>query len=243
MRTHPSTHICTFSLFGCACTTQLLPPLSCVQARWRQLRSCAGALESITWAYRTRVAPFKPDALRPNADDDKAEQVLRMALVEWRQGLSAGADLNNTTLGKSFPEWVFKHDQREPKAGEPKEEPQEEPKEEPKADSWWQRWANKCCVTKSCGTSAAAVDDYFSPIMASEYIQLRLRPAIDFYQKRVPEKTHQRLTLKLLLLIATVASSFLARYKCSYMVTIVTAFASMIISYSEFADADRKVER
>ena len=166
-----------------------------------------------------------------------------MALVEWRQGLSAGADLNNTTLGKSFPEWVFNHDQREPKAGEPKEEPQEEPKEEPKADSWWQRWANKCCVTKSCGTSAAAVDDYFSPIMASEYIELRLLPAIDFYQKRVPEKTHQRLTLKLLLLIATVASSFLARYKCSYMVTIVTAFASMIISYSEFADADRKVER
>ena len=226
MRTHPSTHICTFSLFGCACTTQLLPPLSCVQARWRQLRSCAGALESITWAYRTRVAPFKPDALHPNADDDKAEQVLRMALVEWRQGLSAGADLNNTTLRKSFPEWVFKHDQRQPKA-----------------DSWWQRWANKCCVTKSCGTSAAAVDDYFSPIMASEYIELRLLPAIDFYQKRVPEKTHQRLTLKLLLLIATVASSFLARYKCSYMVTIVTAFASMIISYSEFADADRKVER
>ena len=141
MRTHPSTHICTFSLFGCACTTQLLPPLSCVQARWRQLRSCAGALESITWAYRTRVAPFKPDALHPNADDDKAEQVLRMALVEWRQGLSAGADLNNTTLRKQFPESVFKHDQRQPKVS-----------------SWWQwctkRFFKSCCGTKSCWTSA-----------------------------------------------------------------------------------------
>ena len=79
--------------------------------------------------------------------------------------------------------------------------------------------------------------------MASEYIELRLLPAVDFYQKRVPEKTHQRLILKLLLLIATVASSFLARYQYGFMVTIVTAFASMIISYSEFADADRKVER
>ena len=87
-----------------------------MQARWRQLRSCAGALKSITWEYRTRVAPFEPDALNPNADDDQAEQVLRLALVEWREGLSAGADLNNTTLRKHFQESVFKHNQRQPKA-------------------------------------------------------------------------------------------------------------------------------
>ena len=99
---------------------------SLTQARWRQLRSCAGALKSITWAYRTRVAPFEPDALHPNADDDQAEQVLRLALVEWREGLSAGADLNNTTLRKQFPESVFKHNQRQPKAR-----------------FWrWQRWVN-----------------------------------------------------------------------------------------------------
>ena len=108
-----------------------------MQARWRQLRSCAGALKSITWAYRTRVAPFEPDALHPNADDDQAEQVLRMELVEWRKGLSAGADLNNTTLRMRFPESVFKHDQRQPTAG-----------------SWWQRCAQRlfkrCCSTVSC---------------------------------------------------------------------------------------------
>ena len=112
-----------------------------MQARWRQLRSCAGALKSITWAYRTRVAPFEPDALHPNADDDQAEQVLRMELVEWRKGLSAGADLNNTTLRKRFPESVFKHNQRQPTAG-----------------SWWQRFAKRlfkrCCGTKSCWRSA-----------------------------------------------------------------------------------------
>ena len=87
-----------------------------MQARWRQLRSCAGALKSITWAYRTRVAPFEPDALHPNADDDQAEQILHLALVDWRQGLSAGADLNYTTLlRKQVPESVFTHGQRKPK--------------------------------------------------------------------------------------------------------------------------------
>ena len=89
----------------------------------------------------------------------------------------------------------------------------------------------------------AKVDDYYSPIKPEDYIELRLKPAIAFYQMRVPEKTRQRMAFKLSLLTATVASSFLARYQYSHMVTIVTAFASMIISYSEFADADRKVER
>ena len=47
----------------------------------------------------------------------------------------------------------------------------------------------------------------------------------------------------MLLLSATVASSFLARYQLTHLVTIATAFSSMIVSYAEFADADRKVER
>ena len=89
----------------------------------------------------------------------------------------------------------------------------------------------------------AAVDDYYSPIKPEHYIELRLMPAIDFYQKRVPTKTHLRTAFKLSLLIATVASSFLARFQYNHLVTVVTAFSSVIISYSEFADADRKVER
>ena len=59
----------------------------------------------------------------------------------------------------------------------------------------------------------------------------------------MPKKTHQRMAYKLALLTATVASSFLARFQLTHLVTVFTAFSSMIISYSEFADADRKVER
>ena len=86
----------------------------CRQARWRQLRSCAGSLESITWAYRTRVAPF--DARDGNTELDAAERELRVALINWREEVAAGADLNTTTLRRHFPPQVFKHDQRPPPA-------------------------------------------------------------------------------------------------------------------------------
>ena len=91
--------------------------------------------------------------------------------------------------------------------------------------------------------AATAVNDHYSPIKADEYIELRLRPMIKFYQDRVPWNTFWRLIFKLLLLAVTVASSVFARFEYSHLVTIVTAFASMVIAYSEFADADRKVER
>ena len=56
-------------------------------------------------------------------------------------------------------------------------------------------------------------------------------------------KALERTTIKVLLLIATVVSSVLARYSYNQMVTIVTAFASAITSLSEFEDAGRKLER
>ena len=99
------------------------------------------------------------------------------------------------------------------------------------------------------GVAASAVcqrstfDDYYSPVKPADYIEQRLRPAIAFYQRRLPLNTCFGMVMKVLLLIATVASSVLARYKYSQLVTIATAFASMITAYSEFADTGRKVER
>ena len=98
-------------------------------------------------------------------------------------------------------------------------------------------------LSRSDAAANANVDDYYSLIKPEDYIELRLMPAINFYQKRVPAKTHLRMAFKLSLLSAAVASAFLARYQLTHLVTVVTAFSSMIISYSEFADADRKVER
>ena len=90
-------------------------PHSCWrQARWRQLRSCAGTLESTIWAYRTRVAPFGVHC--NHAEQDSAERELRESLINWREKLAAGADLNTTRLRRRFPPRVFRHGQRPPPA-------------------------------------------------------------------------------------------------------------------------------
>jgi len=91
--------------------------------------------------------------------------------------------------------------------------------------------------------ASAIYDDHYSPVKAADYIEQRLRPAIAYYQRRVPINTYFGMAMKLLLLGAAVLSSILARYNYNQLVTIASAFASMITAYSEFADAGRKVER
>ena len=250
------------------------------QARWRQLRSCAGSLHSITWKYRARVAPFEPNALHRYAETDKAEHELRLALIEWREKLAAGADLNSTTLRRSYPFRVFKHDQRCP----PDETRSyvhnlayciENEAPDKTVSRCWRLISNAvrkvlvhigprdrkdspATVMPVGGGSGSSdggkveagskqkvkrTNDHFSPVTAQDYIELRLQQEIDRYQQCVPMKALERTTIKVLLLIATVVSSVLARYSYNQMVTIVTAFASAITSLSEFEDAGRKLER
>ena len=91
--------------------------------------------------------------------------------------------------------------------------------------------------------TGAAFNDHYSPVKAADYIDQRLRPSIAYYQWRVPINTYFGMTMKVLLLTAAVAASVLSRYNYNQLVIIVTAFASAVTAYSEFADAGRKLER
>ena len=86
-------------------------------------------------------------------------------------------------------------------------------------------------------------DDHHSPVRPKDYIEQRLLPSKEFYEKRLPWYARKRLLLKLLTLLATVAASILARFGLSSYVTLVTAFATAVTSWSEFSDTDRKMER
>ena len=134
-------------------------------------------------------------------------------------------------------------EEKEEQEREARAAPSGSPKHLPVPQPQFSNFAAQADLLKSNSAVGALNDDYYSPITPEEYIELRLMPAIEFYQNRVPTNTHLRLLFKLLLLSATVASSFLARYQMTHFVTIATAFSSMIVSYAEFADADRKVER
>jgi len=75
--------------------------------RWRQLRSGAGALESLIWCYRTRVGAFELS----NADSRLPETALRKAVVDWRDNLVAGGDLQVSGMAKKYPPNVHSHGQ------------------------------------------------------------------------------------------------------------------------------------
>ena len=100
-----------------------------------------------------------------------------------------------------------------------------------------------CMWSPRLQLARAEFNDHYSPVEAADYIEQRLRPTIAYYQLRVPSNTYFGMTMKVLLLTAAVAASVLAKYEYNQLVTIATAFASMITAYSEFADAGRKVER
>jgi hypothetical protein len=85
--------------------------------RWRQLRSSAGALESIIYQYRTRVGYFELDPTSPVSQRPEAE--LRNALNEWREDLISGADLAVTNLSREHSAYVYRHFQY---SGSPKME-------------------------------------------------------------------------------------------------------------------------
>jgi hypothetical protein len=86
-------------------------------------------------------------------------------------------------------------------------------------------------------------DDHHSPVHAADYITMRLVPTLAWYRSRIPTKNFRRTVLKLLLLVAAVMASVLARYSLIEWSAVVTAFASLVTAWSEFSDNSTKVER
>lgn len=86
-------------------------------------------------------------------------------------------------------------------------------------------------------------DDHQSPTQPTRYINLRVKPIIDFYALRVPEYTNHGFVLKIAILLFGVASSVLARYNMLSWVLVSTAAATVLTSWSEFSEDARKVER
>jgi len=183
------------------------------KAKWRQLRTFAGAQDSTIWQYRCRTAPFALD--KSNPDSAMPEVRLREALITWRNEMAAGADLHVSALRKDYRPAIFVHGQR-PVSGA-KEQQQD--------------------------NSDQFIDDHFSPAQAEDYIKWRLLPVMAWYRKRIPSRSIERLLVKIFMLLATVATSILARYSLPHWVAIAAALYSSLTSWSEFGDHGRKIER
>lgn len=90
-------------------------------------------------------------------------------------------------------------------------------------------------------------DDHQSPVQPQRYIELRMRPAMAFYQARIPRYTRRSGLLTGTLLLCTVAASVLARFRLSPLVStlvvLVSAATTATTAWKEFADTKCKTSR
>ena len=86
-------------------------------------------------------------------------------------------------------------------------------------------------------------DDFHTPLPSSAYVRFRLRPAIDFCQKRLPVRHCYNVSAKVAMLLISATSVVLATLGYSPYVSIATGLAYYITAYVEFSEWARKVRR
>ena len=86
-------------------------------------------------------------------------------------------------------------------------------------------------------------DDHHSPLKPEAYLQLRLKHMMTFYQNRLPVYTRIRFWTRVVELSLTASGALLAYLSLTIGVVIVIIICSALISWSEFSDISKKVER
>ena len=86
-------------------------------------------------------------------------------------------------------------------------------------------------------------DDHHSPIKPDQYIALRLDKMMRFYQRRLPIYTRLRFVLRTTVLLCTASSAVLSYLDLASWVIGVTSLAGAVVSWSEFSETERKIER
>lgn len=73
-------------------------------------------------------------------------------------------------------------------------------------------------------------DDHQSPVQPNRYTQIRILPAMAFYQRRIPTYARRAMYLKFSVILLGVSASILAHYKLNSWVIISASLGSAITS-------------
>ena len=92
-------------------------------------------------------------------------------------------------------------------------------------------------------SNSKAKDDFYSPVQPQKYVDLRILPTMEFYQKRLPVYSRRRLMCRAFLLLCSVATAVLSHYNGASFVVAVAAAAAAMVSWTEYSDVERKMVR
>lgn len=87
------------------------------------------------------------------------------------------------------------------------------------------------------------LDDHHSPLLAEEYLQLRVRTQLSFYQRKHPKHVRSRMTYEFLLNATTIAGVILAFVDLPEWAPLAAASATGIAAWSKFTSVDTKLQR
>ncbi|KAK3266061.1 hypothetical protein CYMTET_25291 [Cymbomonas tetramitiformis] len=90
---------------------------------------------------------------------------------------------------------------------------------------------------------AAGQDDHHSPIAPKQYIDLRVKPQLCFYQSRLPGYARARYSIEAAILGTSLIATLLAFMNMSQWAPISAATATALTAYSKFKGHDKKLQR
>jgi len=86
-------------------------------------------------------------------------------------------------------------------------------------------------------------DDFHSPCRPNEYLNLRVKKALAFYQNRLPVYYQIKSNTQMFLLVGTFSGIILALLEITSWVAIFTAVTGAITAWSEFHGTEDKITR
>lgn len=198
-------------------------------AKWHQLRAAALALESEIWKFRTRSGAYAlssglgmGSSAASNGRGSRAPELMLRAMTEELSshvlksasvGTSAFFARFDNLFGETRHAALYKHGQHQ-----------------------------RSLVTGTYGTSGAD-DDHHSPLTPALYLELRVKPQLRFYQRRLPSYSHARAIFETVSISSAVASTVLAFAGYSTYTAVPTAVMTACTAYAKFVAPDTKLQR
>jgi len=201
-------------------------------------------LESEIWKFRTSFA------INVKQDSGEREEELRLFVKEIHERVSKSASTGTTKVNteidlfghpKAFQKDVCIHGQYDD---------HEKSCMFPGLISFMPKWlASTKLVTGLVFTRQGRekrpnpLDDHHTPLDPEQYIQFRVKPAILFYQNRLPLYYKKLMLLETLMLAGQVTGMLLSAFGLEVWTTVVTAGVVMVTSWRSFSQTDKKLTR
>ena len=86
-------------------------------------------------------------------------------------------------------------------------------------------------------------DDHHSPLLPDEYLELRVKPQLLYYQRQMPKHERHRILFEVLLNCTTIAGMLLAFLDHAQWGALPAGIATAVTAWSKFVSTDTKLQR